>query len=381
MQRTKEVIEGRFGLPDIGIPAEVLLNPNLTMREKVLFGFIRNLAQTEKGCWASNRFLGKLIGAGPQTVTNAVARLREQRYLIVEHEVRSSDGKQVRRIFIDPEYAVTYREMVVEWNKTILENLYTPINSVIDPQKKSASKQVIEDVREYTSSSSISRWDPNLPVSKDQFEAFWSMYPRKVDKGKAKSRWGKLCWRNDRPSWKEVKGALIKQKKSERWQDSRFIPHPATWINQQRWLDDPSMMVSYARHGEQQPVELPERLRPALGEALGLLPASDNGDEAELARNILDLAEWYEGRQQRPNDLRRMASSDEECERAAYVRWAEIIPSSARLIEMYVDWLSQQSWLDAPAPGVFTPSSKVFQRFLRQAQREAGQDFFTGRDL
>ena len=34
--------------------------------------------------------------------------------------------------------------------------------------------------------------------------------------------------------------ALALQKRSEQWtrEDGRFVPHPATWINQRRWEDE-----------------------------------------------------------------------------------------------------------------------------------------------
>jgi hypothetical protein len=77
-----------------------------------------------------------------------------------------------------------------------------------------------------------------------QFEDFWKLYPRHVDKGKAKTLWEYICrWNNhEKPTWREIKTAVINQKKSERWQDTKFIPLPTTWLNQQRWLDDPNEM-------------------------------------------------------------------------------------------------------------------------------------------
>ena len=38
------------GLPSIGIPAEILFHPELSNTEKILFGFIRNLAYTILEC-------------------------------------------------------------------------------------------------------------------------------------------------------------------------------------------------------------------------------------------------------------------------------------------------------------------------------------------
>lgn len=83
---------------------------------------------------------------------------------------------------------------------------------------------------------------PNKRITASMFDQFWSIYPRKTDKGKALSKWLQVCKRKDAPTWREVKRAILQQKQSERWQESMFIPMPATWLNQRRWLDDPSEM-------------------------------------------------------------------------------------------------------------------------------------------
>ncbi len=92
-------------------------------------------------------------------------------------------------------------------------------------------------------------------ISKDDitlsmFDNFWELYPKKVDKGKALTSWKKICNKpsSQRPKWKEVKTAILRQKSSERWQNPEFIPNPTTWLNQSRWLDDPKEMKSYKRN-------------------------------------------------------------------------------------------------------------------------------------
>ena len=64
----------KIGIPAIGIPGEVAFNHFLTDKEKILFGFIRNLSRSRKGCWASNRYLGNLIRAKPQTISGAITK-------------------------------------------------------------------------------------------------------------------------------------------------------------------------------------------------------------------------------------------------------------------------------------------------------------------
>lgn len=69
------------------------------------------------------------------------------------------------------------------------------------------------------------------------FEKFWALYPRKVGRGAAYNAWKKTPL----PDITVLYDALEWQKKTEQWNKSggQFIPHPATWINQQRWNDQP----------------------------------------------------------------------------------------------------------------------------------------------
>ena len=107
--------------------------------------------------------------------------------------------------------------------------------------------------------------DKNLPaisslkakITPSMFDTFWKIYPRKVDKGKAKTKWEMICQKpsKERPSWKQISGAIREQKKSDRWQNKKYIPHPTTWLNQQRWLDDPAEMKNWDDNIESQTYE------------------------------------------------------------------------------------------------------------------------------
>ncbi|KKK80922.1 hypothetical protein LCGC14_2818630, partial [marine sediment metagenome] len=67
----------------------------------------------------------------------------------------------------------------------------------------------------------------------DEFRVFWEAYPKKVGKGEARKAWGK----KGTVSLSHILEAIQKQK--EHWREPRFIPNPATWLNQERWDDEP----------------------------------------------------------------------------------------------------------------------------------------------
>jgi hypothetical protein len=80
----------------------------------------------------------------------------------------------------------------------------------------------------------INNQNNSISADDSDFTAFWSAYPRKVAKPAALKAWRSA---KHRPPLADLLAALDRHKRSEQWQAARFIPHPATWINGQRWDD------------------------------------------------------------------------------------------------------------------------------------------------
>lgn len=72
----------------------------------------------------------------------------------------------------------------------------------------------------------------------DDFAVFWDAYPKKVGKDAARK-----AWTTKRPALATVLEALRAQRSYLLREDGRYIPNPATWINQGRWQDDPPVVV------------------------------------------------------------------------------------------------------------------------------------------
>ena len=74
-------------------------------------------------------------------------------------------------------------------------------------------------------------------VIEDPFDTFWRAYPRKTGKGDARKKFAKALTKT---SFENIMRALGEVKASAQWQKDggQFIPHPATWLNQERWDDE-----------------------------------------------------------------------------------------------------------------------------------------------
>ena len=80
---------------------------------------------------------------------------------------------------------------------------------------------------------------PLMPARAD-FEDFWSIYPRKVGKGQARTAYA--CAR--RKVGAEVLLTAVEAQRHHLIRDGeRFCPHASTWLNGERWLDDPSAIA------------------------------------------------------------------------------------------------------------------------------------------
>lgn len=69
------------------------------------------------------------------------------------------------------------------------------------------------------------------------FDAFWAAYPKKVGKDAAKKAFDKR--KPDGKLLDDMLRAVAKQKQMPGWikDNGQFVPNPATWLNQGRWMD------------------------------------------------------------------------------------------------------------------------------------------------
>lgn len=75
---------------------------------------------------------------------------------------------------------------------------------------------------------------PKATTEDRHFADFWAAYPRKVGKDAARKAWAAAVKR-------APVATIAAGLNSAKWpSDRQFIPHPATWLNQGRWQDEPA---------------------------------------------------------------------------------------------------------------------------------------------
>lgn len=117
-----------------------------------------------------------------------------------------------------------YTQKLLQSRKIYPDNIPTlsgqsPTKSVLIEEKRREEKEKTIDAE----------------VLEDYFEDFWYKYPKKVGKDAARRAWNKL-----EPDIIEVINAINWQRETKQWQaeDGKYIPNPATYLNQGRWKDE-----------------------------------------------------------------------------------------------------------------------------------------------
>lgn len=107
-------------------------------------------------------------------------------------------------------------------------------------QQRSKTKQTDEANAEAGPSRPVpSRPEPTpaADAADDRFDEFWDSCPRKRDKGHARKAWRRALKRTDPATLVDAMRSHAEHWRSHGTED-RFIPHPATWLNGERWLDE-----------------------------------------------------------------------------------------------------------------------------------------------
>lgn len=96
------------------------------------------------------------------------------------------------------------------------------------------------------------------------FNSFWSEYPKKIGKGAALKAWNKI--RPNNGTRTRILEAVRKQATWGQWtkEAGRYIPNPATWLNQQRWEDEEVPDIERMDRKETPADKLTQRIRETL---------------------------------------------------------------------------------------------------------------------
>lgn len=253
------------------IPAEVRYDKDLNANAKLLYGELTSLSNQTGYCWAKNEYFAELYGLSERTVSRLIAQLESKGYIRCEM-AKTKDGSE-RHIYagiflavqgdrqdcpegggqkclggVDKNVQRGVDKNVYQNNKTVNNKLnITPLPPTGGEAPDLIQPDIVPDTRAAPEAKPKARRPKTEPRYRpDWFERFWALYPRRTNRVAAVRAWDKL--RPDLDLCRVMAEAIRAQMQTPQWRDGpEHIPHPSTWLNGARWLDE----VSPAPPGEE----------------------------------------------------------------------------------------------------------------------------------
>ena len=227
----------------IWIPAEILLNENLSVMEKFLYAEIDSFCGRGRECYAANIHFAKIMQVSERRIQQLLVSL-EEKGMIRRRVVYKEGTKEVLRRYLKAIPPTPFDTTPPEENFTTPgeENFVTPPEESFTPPPE--ENFTIDNIlREHIENTPIppeggEARSSDTGRTDERFEEFWKAYPRKVGKGAALKAYKRI-----KPSADLSKAMLLaveKQKRSDQWRkdNGQYIPNPSTWLNQRRWDDE-----------------------------------------------------------------------------------------------------------------------------------------------
>ena len=220
------------------LPPRIRYDKTMPSTAKLLYAEITAMTDVTGYCWASNKYLGRLVGVEETRVSRLIAQMVAAGYL----ELTDSGGKK-RKIYVTdlgflrlPPPVARQGNLVKKDKDNLVENdkdihIEKSINNTpLNPPKGGASQKVRAQQHK-------ARPD-HCP---EAFERLWKWYPtgelpRPAPRGnrqRAIRAWDRL-----QPSpelMDTIAAALARQAATEQWQQGVGIPHLSTYLNGYGW--------------------------------------------------------------------------------------------------------------------------------------------------
>lgn len=191
---------------------------DLPMATKFVLVALADRANHEGYCWPSREDLARMTGQTARSVQNQINKLEELGYLEKE-ERRRKDGYRASN---------GYYLSISSEPRSHEQPSPEPVSCENDDISQ------VNDVPTNINPPSEALLEPSVEPS-GAFEKFWQVCRRKVGKGAAEKAHAAAL---KHATAEEILDAMQRYADSVATEDPKFIPHPATWLNQKRWLDE-----------------------------------------------------------------------------------------------------------------------------------------------
>lgn len=257
---------------------KALTTPGLTHAESRIYSYYVGKARSHRTCWPSVQQIQDDLGidsratiasANKKLVTMGLISIKRRFHDTNHYEILDPDGLiygrdapsispwtfspdvqltehlEVQSTEHLPEVEIQSTERLSEVEIQSTEHLmvaegqckvqFAEQESTLQERKKEERKEERKTLHQSTAEcNELTLASMRSTDRRSEFEAFYSEYPRKVGRGAAVKAFDAAIKRARGP------GPIMAGLRSAQFSDdTKFIPHPTTWLNQDRWLDEP----------------------------------------------------------------------------------------------------------------------------------------------
>ncbi len=115
-------------LKGLWIPAEILLNEELSDKEKIILAMILYLSEETKSCFASNKYIANIVNVTHERVSKIISSLKDKGYVRVKLKYKT-DSKEIEQRQIIP-----IVENINRYSQKVQEGIEE--NNYLDSQKQ-----------------------------------------------------------------------------------------------------------------------------------------------------------------------------------------------------------------------------------------------------
>lgn len=219
----------------IWIPRKIWFDERLTALDKIILAEIDSLDAGEQGCYASNAHIASFCQCSERKVSEAIARLIELDYIFVKSFNGRERTLKSRVEFVNEADTQNPRGRHEKNSKTGSKKSEADTQNPRERIIESTIERTIESDNITSPPQKRQRRESQLTVVQQSlFNHFWEVYPKKVAKENAEKAWKKI-----NPS-EELASTIVQAVKTQisvdgRFRETRFTPHPATWLNGHEW--------------------------------------------------------------------------------------------------------------------------------------------------
>ena len=192
-----------------------------TPTKRLILILLANYCDEKNSCFPSYAHIGKLAGLKDvKHIANIIKEFEQLGFLKIERRYKDDGGNLSNRYHLTLKGVHTYPDGA----DTTTPPVSTPCNTKDKTKEDTKISYTPKGQEDY------------VPLSDEDFDAFWEAYPRKENKFQAKLKYFQATKTYGSDKLMSMLKRYINEIQVKK-KDKTFVPYASTWLHQKRYLD------------------------------------------------------------------------------------------------------------------------------------------------